>query len=451
MFLRNLPLKGLIVIGVLVGAAVAVPAGALASMSMPMPSKAKMPSKPKMASKPTITSRPAPPIPNGVYKGTTNRGARVTIDVGGSAPAGVARGTFQVGCVPGKASFRSSVGTFAARSGSFAASGSFDIDRVNGRITLAGHPGCAGTSYRAKLSSPTGVTKTVVRYGPLKLNPMSMAMPMSSKDMFNMMGGMQDYFLHGVRKPCSSCYVVGMVPSLVYPNGKVANYNTGAMLHHFVLFNSSAHDVTCPAWSQRFFASGNERTPMVLPAGYGYPVAANDNWRMLVELMNMSMKTQHLQVQITYYTMPTAAHLHAVTPLWLDEDECGNSEYSIPAGHSDKVWNYSVPATIAGDIVATSGHVHDYGTHISVTDTTSGKLICSARAGYGQIAAYDKNIDHMSGCTGDPLAVIHTGDTLRLDSYYNSPVAENGVMGIMIAYVDVGAFTAPRSARGNGR
>jgi hypothetical protein len=242
-----------------------------------------------------------------------------------------------------------------------------------------------------------------------------------------------------------------MVPNLVYPNGKIANYNTGAMLHHFVLFNTSAHDVTCPTWPQRFFASGNERTPMVLPAGYGYRVASSANWNMLVELMNMSMKAQHVHVQITFYTMPTSAHLHAVTPMWLDENECHNSEYSIPAGRSDTAWNYKVPAAIAGDIVAISGHVHDYGKHISVTDTTSGKLICNSRARYGQIAAYDKNIDSMSGCTGDPLAVIHTGDTLRLNSYYNSPIAENNVMGIMMAYVDVGAFKAPQALGGSAR
>ena len=149
--------------------------------------------------------------------------------------------------------------------------------------------------------------------------------------------------------------------------------------------------------------------------------------------------------------MPSSAHLRAVTPMWLDENECHNSEYAIPAGHSDKVWNYTVPASIAGDIVAISGHVHDYGRHISLTDTTSGKLICNSRARYGQIAAYEKNIDYMSGCTGDPLAVIHTGDTLRLDSYYSSPVAENNVMGIMMAYVDAGAFKAPHASSGSGR
>jgi hypothetical protein len=112
------------------------------------------------------------------------------------------------------------------------------------------------------------------------------------------------------------------------------------------------------------------------------------------------------------------------------------------------VWNYKVPATGAGDIVASGGHLHDYGTHISLTDTTTGKLICNSKAGYGQIPAYMKNIDSMSGCVGSPLAVIRSGDMLRLNSYYNSPKAENSVMGIMAAWVAVGAFKAPDHAAG---
>jgi len=436
---RRLSLKGLVVVAVLVVAALAVPAGAWASMPMPMPKPTKE----------TMAARPRPPIPNGVYKGTTNRGARVTIRVGSSAPAGVMAATFQVGCVPGKASFQGSeLSAFSARSRNFAATGTFNIGSVSGRIHIAGHRGCAGTTYNAKLVSPAGVTKTVVTYKTLTMNPMSMTMPMSS-NMFNMMGSMQDYFIPA-QKPCSACYIVGMVPNLVYPNGKIANYNTGAVLHHFVLFNRSVPDLVCPGpfWTQRVFASGNERTAMALPAGYGYPVAATDNWRMLVELMNMSMQSQNVQVQITYYTMPTSAHLTPVTPLWLDENECGDSEYTIPVGESDEVWNYKVPAKAAGDIVAIGGHVHDYGTHISLIDTTSHTLICNSKAGYGQIAAYEKNIDYMSGCTGDPLAVIHTGDNLRLDSYYNSPISENNVMGIMLAYVAVGQFKSPRAAGG---
>jgi hypothetical protein len=360
----------------------------------------------------------------------------------GDAPTGSITGTVQVGCVPGKAMIQSSNGRFTARARGFIATGTFNIDRISGGITLPGRARCAGTHYQVKLSSPGGVKSTVVRYGSFKLNPMSMTMPMSSNT-FNMMGNMQDFWVHGAQKPCSSCDIVGIVPNLVYPNGKTANYNTGAMLHHFVMFNGAARDVTCPNWPQRIFASGNERTGMVLPAGYGYRIAPGDYWNMLVELMNMSMRTQNVQVQVTYYYLPASANVRALTPMWLDENNCGNSDYAIPAGHSDKVWNYKVPATGAGDIVAIGGHLHDYGTHISLTDTTTGKLICDSKAAYGQIPAYEKNIDYMSGCIGGPLAVIRTGDMLRLNSYYNSPAANNDVMGIMAAWVDVGAFKAP--------
>jgi hypothetical protein len=432
---RNLPLRGPVVLAVLVGAVLALPAGALASMG-------SMPSMPSMPSKPSMASKPGPPIPGGVYRGATNRGARVTIRIAGDAPTGTITGTFHVGCVPGRAMIHSSNGTFIARGRGFRATGTFNIDRIGGRITLPRRARCAGTHYQVKLSSPGGVKSTVVRYGSFKVNPMSMTMPMSS-NMFNMMGSMQDFWVHGAQKPCSSCDIVGIVPNLVYPNGKTANYNTGVMLHHFVMFNGSTHDVTCPSWPQRLFASGNERSDMVLPAGYGYHVAATDTWHMLVELMNMSMNTQNVQVQVTYYYLPASAHVRHVTPMWLDENNCGNSDYAIPAGHSNTVWSYKVPATGAGDIVAIAGHLHDYGTHISLTDTTTGKLICNSKAAYGQVPGYKKNIDSMSGCIASPLAVIRTGDRLRLDSYYNSPMAESSVMGIMMAYVDVGAFNAP--------
>ena len=391
MVVRNLPLKGLVVLAVLVSAALALPAGALASMgsmpSMPsMPSKPSKPSIPSMPSKPSMASKPGPPIPGGVYRGTTNRGARVTIRMAGDAPNGTITGTFRVGCVRGKAMIQSSNGTFIARGRDFGATGIFNVDRISGRITLPGRARCAGTHYQVKLSSPGGVKSTVVRYGSFTLKPMSMTMPMSS-NMFNMMGSMQDFSVQGAQKPCSSCDIVGIVPNLVYPNGKTANYNTGAMLHHFVMFNGSTHDVTCPNWPQRIFASGNERSDLVLPAGYGYRVATTDNWNMLVELMNMSMRTQNVQVQVTYYYLPASAHVRPVTPMWLDENNCRSSDYAISAGHSNTAWNYKVPATAAGDIVAIGGHLHDYGTHISLTDTTTSKLICNSRAAYGQIPA----------------------------------------------------------------
>ena len=223
------------------------------------------------------------------------------------------------------------------------------------------------------------------------------------------------------------------------------------MLHHIVLFNNSRRDASCPASPQRFFASGNEQTDMVLPAGYGYHIAANDRWTLLAELMNMSMNTQPVEIQITYYYLPASAKADPLKPLWLDENNCRSSEYSIPVGRSDKVWTYLVPRSIAGDTVLIAGQVHDYGVHVSATGTTTGDLICDARAAYGKNTAYMGNIESMSRCTGDPLARIRAGDTLRLDSFYDSPIGEDDVMGIMLAYVDPGDQKSPTPLRGKSK
>lgn len=240
-----------------------------------------------------------------------------------------------------------------------------------------------------------------------------------------------------VSRPCSDCYVIGMVPDLTYQDGTIANWDTDAMLHHIVLFNQSSSDASCGGWPERFFASGNERTDFVMPNGYGYHVTPGANWRLLADLMNMSDQMQTFYVQVTFYYVNAPAPLNAVKPLWLDIDNCGNSEYSIPAGFSDTHWNYNVPSSIAGNIVAMGGHVHGDGVR---TQTTSGATsVCDSRAGRGTNPDYMGNIESMTGCVGDPLARISAGDTLRLHSIYNSPTAQNDVMGIMLAYVDPGS------------
>jgi hypothetical protein len=382
-----------------------------------------------------ILARGGLPIAGATYVGHTSSGERVTIRIASDRSDGAESGTLHIACAAAGAELRTVDGAFAARwkGSADAVTGVFDVGTVSGHVDALS-AGCPGGHFSAKLASPSGVRVSTVRYGPDALKPMPMSMPMP-KNMFNMDGAMQDFWSRDARQPCSHCYIVGIVPNFVYPDGRVANYNTGAMMHHIVLFDDSADDVSCPSWPQRIMASGNERTDVTFPRGYGYYVGTGERWSLLAELMSMSMRTQHVAPQLTYYWVPASRHLHPVTPLWLDENECGNSLYSIPKGSSDTVWHYTVPASIAGPIVSIGGHVHDYGTHISLTDTSTHTLICDSRAGYGMNMAYMKNIESMSGCTGTPVATIHTGDVLSLNSFYTSPIAEDDVMGIMVAYV----------------
>lgn len=68
--------------------------------------------------------------------------------------------------------------------------------------------------------------------------------------------------------PCSDCLVTWMQAGLEYPNGTVANADNGLWLHHTVFSMYNKPNAVCKnkGGGDRFFASGNERTPFDLTA-----------------------------------------------------------------------------------------------------------------------------------------------------------------------------------------
>jgi hypothetical protein len=267
----------------------------------------------------------------------------------------------------------------------------------------------------------------VVRYGPFTIPAgTSVSDP-----------GMMSSLHFGVSRPCSECYITGFTPDLVYADGTRANMDTGPMLHHVVFTSQWRSDATCRGTllglaGERFFASGNERTAISMPGGYGYRLRWYDSWNMLVDLMNHSTTSKTVYVQITYTYRPSWESVASVRPVWLDIDQCGDSEYSIPAGYSDTHWNWSV--NVPGDVVAALGHVHGHGVAVEATnESRGGQSICRSNATLDPMDVH--SVLAMSTCTGTPLARIRWGDTVRLHSIYQSTHAASDVMGIMLMYV----------------
>jgi hypothetical protein len=52
--------------------------------------------------------------------------------------------------------------------------------------------------------------------------------------------------------------------------------------------------------------------------------------------MNMSAGDKAVYVAVTYTYRGAYDSVRAVKPVWLEIDNCGDSEYSIPAGYSEK-------------------------------------------------------------------------------------------------------------------
>jgi Stress up-regulated Nod 19 len=272
-------------------------------------------------------------------------------------------------------------------------------------------------------------TKTV-RYGPFTI-------PAATSDTDP--GMIHNKLLFGVARPCVDCYITSFKPDLVYGDGTTANMDSGPMLHHAVFTSQWRPDATCAgSWlglaGERFFGSGNERTAIKFPAGYGYRVRYYDSWNLLVDLMNHSTEqSTTVYVQVTYTIRPSWESVARLKPVWLDIDQCGDSEYSIPAGYSDTHWDWKV--NVPGKVVAMFGHVHGHGIAVEATnDSRGGASICRSVATLDPMDVH--SVLAMSTCTGDPLATIRQGDIVRLHSEYNSTHPANDVMGIMLGYIN---------------
>jgi hypothetical protein len=241
----------------------------------------------------------------------------------------------------------------------------------------------------------------------------------------------------GVRRPCTDCFITAFRADLVYADGTRATMDTGPMLHHAVLTSQFRSDATCSnQWlglaGQRFFASGDERTPIALPAGYGYRVRWYDSWNLLVDLMNHMAEDKTVYVEVTFTYRPASDPVRPVRPVWLDIDQCGDSEYAIPAGFSDTHWQWHV--NVPGDVVAALGHVHGHGIAVEATnDSRGGQSICRSVATLDPMDVH--RVLAMTTCAGTPLARIRDGQTVTLHSEYQSAHAADDVMGIMLMYV----------------
>jgi hypothetical protein len=250
-------------------------------------------------------------------------------------------------------------------------------------------------------------------------------------------GMLHNKLIFGVARPCIDCHITAFTPDLVYSDGTRATMDDGAMLHHFVLTSQWRRDATCGnSWlglaGERFFASGDERTAITFPTGYGYRVRYYDSWNLLVDLMNHSTTSKTVYVQVTYTIRPSWESVKRLRPVWLDIDQCGDSEYSIPAGFSDTHWDWTV--NVPGKVVAMIGHLHGHGVAVEATNESQGGVsICKSVATLHPTDVH--RVLSMSTCTGDPLAVVRQGELVRLHSMYQSSHAADDVMGIMLGYI----------------
>jgi hypothetical protein len=304
----------------------------------------------------------------------------------------------------------------------------------------------------AALLVPVGVANaaitTVVKdYG-------NYTIPAGSGDPHNheAMGMITNQIVNNISKPCTSCTIIAMTPDLRYADGTRATIDGGPMMHHamFAAQASGKVDSTCNGTTvgmlgQRFFATGDERTPIDMTSlPYGYKVGSSETWNMVFDLMNWATTSKTVKIRVTYkYATGTDATARTgVKPVWLDAAQCTlNSYIAVPVGLSDTHYDWTV--NVPGKIVATAGHIHDHGVNIELTNqSTGGSLICNSVAGYGGTGYVTSDgrshVSSMSACYGNPVANVSTGQVVRLHGIYNVPSTHPAIddaMAIALAYI----------------
>ncbi len=297
-------------------------------------------------------------------------------------------------------------------------------------------------------SANAAITTRSVDYGPYTI-------PAGGGDPHDhdTMGQIANRITTNVAKPCTGCTIVGFRPDLVYSDGTRANLDTGPMLHHamFAASGGGKSDATCSGTTvgtlgERFFATGNERTPIDFRSvNYGYKIGSSETWNMVIDLMNWqtTAKTVRLRITYTYATGSDHTNRAALRPVWLDLNQCSlDSLVSVPIGPSDSHYDWTV--NVPGRIIGAAGHIHDHGRNIELTnESTGGTTICNSVAGYGGPGYVTPDgrthISSMSTCVANPVATVTRNQRVRLHALYDVPVGHHPVddaMGIALLYIN---------------
>jgi len=319
-------------------------------------------------------------------------------------------------------------------------------------------------------SKIAGSKSVKIRYGPYTVPSVT------KKNMVGEEGSLFNYPDKEVRRPCAGdCTLIGIQAGLEYPDGKNANIDTGMWLHHMAMFTigEGRQDATCrerdvslphvfigatAKSSERFMASGNERTPFGfgIDTKAGYMLRPSDTFAMAIDLMNENTVDKKVYITMTYdYIEGHPQGWDDVLPVWLDVRQCGTSEVTSPQSKGNFSINYDWTSDVNGEILGAGGHVHDGG--IKVTLFQDGKNICDSVASYGakkEFVAPERHgahagIEHISGMTycgpsSSWKVDLKAGQKWKLDAAYDfdkykpSMHASGGldkIMGIALMYV----------------
>ena len=264
--------------------------------------------------------------------------------------------------------------------------------------------------------------------------------------------------------PAVDGYVTGISATLVDTKG-VEEPISNIMLHHIVFAKIGVPDYTCktftdfdgnklPAFAQRFYGEGEERTTLAIPSGYGYPNRASDRWGMTYMLMNHRNVSDSVYIQYSVRYV-TGEQLTPVKPVWLDVRNCDSDPIFNVPGNGPLFSTYSRHADFtmpeSGVFVGGGAHLHGGGLKLALTSRScGGRKLFTSEPTWGlpvvRPVMHENGPKHMTTFSTANGIPVSAGESLRLTATYENSLPHTRVMGIMILYFAPGSVDGLASA-----
>ena len=229
---------------------------------------------------------------------------------------------------------------------------------------------------------PGGVQRTTYRLGPVDVTPGQNRIAFRP--------------ITGAAKPGVNGWITRIKPDLVYEDGSIPKSSL-VMFHHGV-------------WSSNgelFYATGEEKTILDLPDGFGYRYRADDTWMLNDMIHNLTPTPMELYFQYTLdfipNSAPEAANIVRSFPIWMDVQSGIYPVFDVwrDSGGADGEFTYpqddpnAYPPGVQknvktipqdGMLIATTGHVHTGGLstnlYVRRTGATYAGPECPERVSY---------------------------------------------------------------------
>jgi hypothetical protein len=285
-------------------------------------------------------------------------------------------------------------------------------------------------------------------------------------------GGLTDASYTNAPKPCSDCTLKYAKSYLTYPDGSVANIDSGAWVHHLTMSvtGPGREDLRCPGGTQRIpkgmermLAFHNDRNETYFGVTaldkMGFYLGQEDSITLELMLKNELNVPKEAEYSIEYEFVPGRPEGWGdVRGIWVDVAPCSAamSDLPIPKGKtkftvSGDPWK----STINGRLLNTVGHMHDGGLVIDIKQ--NGQSVCASKAVYEGHPGYIPSKDAISKGAADmahinyytpclDIGEIKKGDVLDISASYdldkykpltNKIGAESDVMGLALLFVEV--------------